>query len=268
MKAIRCLLLLSVLFSGLAVQAQSAHKLRRMADEVYKKGHADLAEEYYRKALIEEEDPRTRYNLGNALYEQEKLAEASKEYEEALASAEDGITKANAYYNLGNAYLLQQKAQEAVEAYKNALRLNPRDWEAKKNLAYALRLLQQQQQQQQQQQEQQQQEQQQQQQQQQPAGGQGDETRRGGERRPDSAENREERSQEERPREPEQDRRDAQEGQDRAETGADRQPKPASDAEREMAERLLELLARGEQDALRRALRREAAPPRARERDW
>jgi Mg-chelatase subunit ChlI len=53
---------------------------------------------------------------------------------------------------MGNSLLMANKVKESIDAYKGSLKLNPRNTEAKYNLAYAQDLLQKQQQQQQQQQ--------------------------------------------------------------------------------------------------------------------
>ena len=73
----------------------------------------------------------------------------------------DKSTQSKAYYNLGNsllklaqdsAKLASQALPASVSAYKNSLKIDPKDADAKYNLAYAQKLLQKMQQQQQQQQ--------------------------------------------------------------------------------------------------------------------
>jgi len=64
---------------------------------------------------------------------------------------ENNKKKSAGLYNLGNSLLKANKLKESIDAYKGSLRLDPKNPEAKYNLAYAQDLLRQQQQQQQQQ---------------------------------------------------------------------------------------------------------------------
>lgn len=140
------------------------------------------AEVDYRRGLEKNPDSfEAHYNLGNALFRQDKYDEAAREYTQALqlmesrkdkADRKDTLRLAHSYHNLGNSFYGQQKFQDAVRAYKQSLRLNPKDNDTRYNLIKAMEMQQQQQQQQQNQdqnQEQQEQEQQQQQQQEQEA---------------------------------------------------------------------------------------------------
>lgn len=112
------------------------------------------------------------YNLGNALFRQEKYEDAMKAYAAAAQKSDKNDARlAEAYHNLGNACYAQGQYGQAVEAYKQSLRINPKDNDTRFNLVQALRKQQEQEQQQQNQQQQQQeqkQEEQQQEQQQQP----------------------------------------------------------------------------------------------------
>jgi len=132
----------------------------RNGDQLYKEGQYTDAETMYRKALEEKQKPTSSYNLGNTIYEQNRLDEAAEAYKKVIAGSSDAQLKSNAYFNLGNSYFQQKKFGESINAYKEALKLQPNDDEAKKNLMLAMRQLQQQQQQQQQQQNQDQQQQQ------------------------------------------------------------------------------------------------------------
>ena len=92
------------------------------------------------------------FNLGDALYKQNKFEEAGKHFIENAEKTKESDKKADSYYNLGNSLLKGDKLKESITAYKNSLKLNPENAEAKYNLAYAQDLLRMQQQQQQQQQ--------------------------------------------------------------------------------------------------------------------
>ena len=98
------------------------------------------------------------FNLGNALYRQQKYPEAIEQFQAAAHLAGDDKQRvASAYHNIGNALLQSGEYAKSIEAYKQALRRNPTDDETRYNLVYAQQMLQQQQQQQQNQQDQQQQ---------------------------------------------------------------------------------------------------------------
>ena len=127
------------------------------------------AEVDYRKGLEQNNKSfSAAFNLGNALYRQQKYPEAIEQFQAAAHSAGDDKQRvASAYHNIGNALLQSGEYAKSIEAYKQALRRNPTDDETRYNLVYAQQMLQQQQQQQQNQQDQQQQQEQQQQQDQQ-----------------------------------------------------------------------------------------------------
>lgn len=126
---------------ALIVNAQSAHSLLRQGDKTYDAQKYNLAEENYRKALEKEPSAQGNYNLGNAIYNQERYEEAISRFESAANNAKDGTEKASAYHNLGNTHFKQKEYDKSIDAYKNALRLNPQDIETKTNLAIAQRQL-------------------------------------------------------------------------------------------------------------------------------
>lgn len=117
------------------------------------------AEVDYRKGLEQNNKSfSATFNLGNALYRQQKYPEAIEQFQAAAHLAGDDKQRvASAYHNIGNALLQSGEYAKSIEAYKQALRRNPTDDETRYNLVYAQQMLQQQQQQQQNQQDQQQQ---------------------------------------------------------------------------------------------------------------
>jgi len=130
-------------------QGQSVRSLIREGNSQYRDEKYSDAEVNYRKALEKEKSlVQGHFNLGNALHKEGKLDEAMKEYENALAKAEQNDTKAYAYYNIGNSQLRGQKYEDAIKSYIETLKLRPDDADAKYNLSYALEKLRQQQQQQ------------------------------------------------------------------------------------------------------------------------
>ena len=129
------------------ISAQKDKKLVRQGNRLYDKKKYSDAEVSYKKALENEiySIPAS-YNLGNALFKQDKFKEAAEQY--SGIAVEQKLSKkelAMVYHNMGNAYLLQQKILESIEAYKKALLNNPSDLETKYNLSYAQHLLKQQQ---------------------------------------------------------------------------------------------------------------------------
>ena len=121
---------------------QDFRSLVREGNRQYNAGKTDDAERSYRKALdVDQNSNLATFNLGNAMYRQQKYDEAGKKFEEAAAGTTDKMEKAQAYHNLGNSFLQQQKLKESIEAYKQALRNNPNDMDTKYNLSFAMNLL-------------------------------------------------------------------------------------------------------------------------------
>ena len=135
--------------------AQSSHKNLLEGDKFYRSGEYYLAEEQYRKARAEEKELKSTFNLGNAVYQQERYEEAVDHFTAAAQLAPDNSKRSDAYYNLGNAQFKAQKLNESIEAYKESIQLNPENDQARYNLLVAKNILKQQQQQEQQQEQQQ-----------------------------------------------------------------------------------------------------------------
>ena len=132
----------------LPAQAQNKKKLLRDGNREYSKSGFNDSELSYRKAI--DIDPAyldAEFNLGDALYRQDKFEEANEKFKKLSSNELKNNNRAEAYYNLGNSFLKSNKLEEGIEAYKDALRLDPSNLEAKHNLAYAQDQLQQQQQQ-------------------------------------------------------------------------------------------------------------------------
>lgn len=119
----------------------------------YEKQQYAESEEHYRKAL--EKNPASweaAFNLGDALYKQERLEEAAEVFKSLAENP--SLTKeqsAKSYYNLGNTYFdmydpMDQEAgkkslKDAEQSYMKSLMANPDDMEAKYNLAYVQKML-------------------------------------------------------------------------------------------------------------------------------
>jgi protein O-mannosyl-transferase len=72
-------------------------------------------------------------NLGNILYQANRIPEAMDLFKQALR-----IKPAVAHYSLGNALALTGRTSEAIDQYKQALRINPNYAEVHNNLGNAL----------------------------------------------------------------------------------------------------------------------------------
>ena len=143
----------------------------RKGNREYKKQNYTEAEVNYRRGLDKnKEGNEAHYNLGDALFKQDKYADAQAEFETAaklLDKEKDGERYAKSMHNIGNCAFAQQQYGQAVAAFQESLRYNPSDNDTRYNLVKSMQMLQQQQQQQQKQNQDQQQDKQDQQQQQQ-----------------------------------------------------------------------------------------------------
>lgn len=171
--------IISLCVTALLFAQQESSDVRR-GNIQYNDSNYTEAEINYRRALDKNDQSfEAHYNLGDALFRQEKFPEAVEQYAKAeqLLKSDDKKRKdqianrlAATYHNMGNALYAQQQYDKAVAAYQESLRRNPKDHDTRYNLVKAMQQLQKQQNQdqnQQQQNEQQQQQQQEQQQQQQ-----------------------------------------------------------------------------------------------------
>lgn len=127
------------------------------------------AEAEFRSALqLKPSSFEAAYNLGTALFRQEKYDEALQQLQATTPFANDDKQRlASLFHNLGNSYLFGQNIDQSIEAYKQALRHNPLDDETRYNLIAAMKLKDEQEEQEEEQQDQQEQEQQEQEQEQQ-----------------------------------------------------------------------------------------------------
>ena len=141
-----------LLFS-VALNGQTDKKYIRQGNREYGKSNFADSEISYRKAIDNnKKSPEAVFNIGDALYKQNKYEDAGKQFIENINLNEDKKKKSAGFFNLGNSMLQAMKIEESIDAYKNSLKLNPKSKEAKFNLAYAQDLLQQQKEQQEQQQ--------------------------------------------------------------------------------------------------------------------
>ncbi len=129
--------------------AQDDKKIIKEGNDAYNKSEFDKAATAYKKVIDKTPANTTaQYNMGNALYKNNKTDEAVAAYNNAAAGAANNTDKAKAFYNKGVVLQNNKKLPECIDAYKNALKLNPQDDDARQNLQKALQQLKQQQQQQ------------------------------------------------------------------------------------------------------------------------
>ena len=140
----------ALLFFTNALNAQNDKKYIRQGNKEFEKSNFPQSEVSYRKAIDQNtKSPDAVFNVGDALYKQNKFEEAGKQFTENVNDNYDRTKKSAGLYNLGNSLLKANKLQESIDAYKGSLKLRPNNPEAKYNLSYAQDLLKLQQQQQQ-----------------------------------------------------------------------------------------------------------------------
>ena len=119
--------------------------LSRAASD-YEAGRFEEARDAWQQVLARRDDPKVRYNLGNAQYRMNRYEEAAESYRKTLATTDTAL-RHRALMNLGNAYVRAAEdapdksdfLQRAVTTFEAALVLAPADQDAKWNLEIALR---------------------------------------------------------------------------------------------------------------------------------
>ena len=236
-------LLLTIVASPLYAQKESGKVFR--GNKEYEKQDYTAAEVEYRRGIeANKESFEAPYNLGNALFRQEKYPEAQAEFEKAasLLPKEDKANRAATFHNIGNAFFAQEQYEKAIEAYKEALRNNPKDDDTRYNLVKAMEMLKKQQEQQQQQQQNQQQNQKDQQQQQ------------------------KEQQQQEKQNQQNQNQQEQQQNQQQEQQQAEAQEQDQK-MDKETAEQILQALEQDEQETQEK-LQRQQGTKRRVEKDW
>ena len=151
MSSVNILLIFVFLISSVAINAQSDKKFIRQGNREYEKNNFSDSEVSYRKSIEKNNQlPDAVFNVGDALYKQNKFEDAGKQFIENINFNDDKEKKSAGLYNLGNSLLKANKIKESIEAYKESLKLRPHNNEAKYNLAFAQDMLKQQEEQQQQ----------------------------------------------------------------------------------------------------------------------
>ena len=149
MRWIKIIFIYSLVMVAVNAFAQKERKYIRQGNKEFENANFENSEVSYRKAvdLEEKKSHEPAFNVGDALYRQEKYEDAIEQFNNLADVEVSKEEKAKIYHNLGNSLLQSNKLQESIEAYKNALRNNPNDMDTKYNLAYAQKKLEEQQQQ-------------------------------------------------------------------------------------------------------------------------
>ncbi|MBU8893839.1 MAG: tetratricopeptide repeat protein [Bacteroidales bacterium] len=150
MRWIKYILIYILALTVFSAFAQKDRKYIRQGNKEFEKADFENSEVSYRKAvdLEEKKTHEPAFNVGDALYKQEKYEDAINQFNSIADLEISKEAKAKIYHNLGNSLLQSNKYKESIEAYKNALRNIPGDMETKYNLAYAQKKLEEQEQQQ------------------------------------------------------------------------------------------------------------------------
>ena len=130
------------ILAAIAAKAQGDRQCIRQGNKLFRsQDYARAEAEYSKAAAKNRRNPIAVYNLGCALFAQQKDSLAAVRFEEAGKASATKRGKAMAYHNLGVVLQKHQLYAEAVEAYKESLRNNPSDNETRYNLALCKRQL-------------------------------------------------------------------------------------------------------------------------------
>ena len=91
-------------------------------------------ETWQEHVLRSNEDPRSVYNWGVALYRAGRFDEAERAFARAAERAHDPALRARARFNEGNSRYRGGKLPDAVKSYEGALEQDPKDGDARHNL--------------------------------------------------------------------------------------------------------------------------------------
>ena len=124
------------------VSAQEKDKTLPKANDEYAEKNFVEAEANYR--ISHSKFPKRTvapFNLGNAIYKQNQVAEAKFAYSTALTNTKSRVQRHKVFHNLGNVFMKEKNYSAAVDAYKDALRNKPSDEETRYNYALAKKML-------------------------------------------------------------------------------------------------------------------------------
>ena len=142
-------LLATFVFSEAAAQRMPERRIVRKGNRQYERANYDKSLENYSLALREDPNCfEAKFNTANVQMQKQLYNKAEQTLRKlAQDSTRTELERGDISYNLGNALFEQQKLQEALECYRNAMRMNPDDVDAKHNYLLTKLMLQQQDQQ-------------------------------------------------------------------------------------------------------------------------
>src|ERR1051326_774922 len=115
---------ISMLFFSVNCFSQSGRQYVREGNKLYKDKRYRDADSLYRMGAKDTSSYKSVFNLGDALYQQGKYAEAADNFNAIANKNKDGMLRAQAYHNAGNSYLAEKKYEESIDSYKRSLRIN------------------------------------------------------------------------------------------------------------------------------------------------
>ncbi len=134
-KGIIITLLLTLTASALA----DVKSLGRAGNSHFQRQKYEEALSFYQRAeVLEPDNLRIHYNIGNTLYRLGRFPEAVQELSLAIVD-KNPLVRSQAFYNLGNTFFRMNRLDDAINAYKMALLANPKDRQAKENLEFCLK---------------------------------------------------------------------------------------------------------------------------------
>ena len=147
-RSVRCAFAIAALATVLCASTAGARAASADSalDAYEKRDFARARAEFEKLAKERPDDPRYRFNAGDAAYRMRDFTNAAAHFESALASPDLKLQQ-GAYYNLGNSrYLIGEQAkepqaklqawQQSLTNFSSALGLDPKDTNAASNLAY------------------------------------------------------------------------------------------------------------------------------------
>ena len=143
------LMLILLGISSLLFAQKEAPDIRHGNRDYNKDNFAEAEVDYRRGLEKNNQSYEAHYNLGDALFRQNKYPEAAEEFMKAaqvIDPKKDKQKAAKTYHNLGNSLFAQQQYDKAITAYQQSLRANPKDNDTRYNMVKAMQMLQQQQQ--------------------------------------------------------------------------------------------------------------------------
>ncbi len=101
-------------------------------NEYFRNGQFGMAEQHYAAVVKSDaENEIARYNLGLALYHQQKFAEAEEIWKGLSNTSTVPGRKSSSFYNTGVIRSNQKRLEESIDSYKSALRVDPNDKQAR-----------------------------------------------------------------------------------------------------------------------------------------